>query len=144
MQAAVDAIWDELAPAGVSWVGFYEKVPGAEEMILTARRDKPACSPIGLHGACGRCWTSRRMLVVRDVANLGKGYIACDPRDRSEVVVPMFDPTPQRLPACWGVLDLDGYDVGSFDADDARQLQRACAAAGLTTHDQHGGTIEII
>lgn len=135
IRRCVDAMWEALSPTGVSWLGFYVKAPG-EEMLLEACRDKPACSPIGLHGACGRSWTTRRMLVVTDVSRLGVGYIACDPRDRSEVVVPMFEATDDHAGtgpgACWGVLDVDSFDVGAFDADDARGLWRVCEHAGLT------------
>ncbi len=135
IRLCVEAMWEALSPAQVSWLGFYSKALG-DEMILDACRDKPACSPIGLHGACGRSWSTRRMLVVTDVARLGAGYIACDPRDRSEVVVPMFEPdsggTGDNPGTCWGVLDVDSFDVGAFDADDARGLWRVCEHLGLT------------
>jgi putative methionine-R-sulfoxide reductase with GAF domain len=131
MQVVVDLLWDALADSGVSWVGFY--LPdGDDALVLGPRRDKPACSPIGLHGACGQAFTQRRIMVVRDVADLGDGYIACDPRDRSEVVVPLFD----EAGACWAVLDLDSHDVGAFDESDAEGLVAVLAAAGLThRHD---------
>lgn len=125
----VDILWDALAPTGVSWVGFYHGDPGGQELTLGARRDKPACSPIGLHGACGRVFLSGEPLVVRDVAELGENYVACDPRDKSEVVVPCFD----ERGVCWGVLDLDSFDAGSFSDEDARGLRDALLAAGLTT-----------
>ena len=127
MQAVVDSLWDALRPTGVSWVGFYLCEKG-EQLVLGPRRDKPACSPIGLHGACGQVFTSRVPLTVRDVAELGEGYIACDPRDRSEVVVPLFDESGN----CWGVLDLDSYDLAAFDDTDVAGLQMVLRAAGLT------------
>jgi putative methionine-R-sulfoxide reductase with GAF domain len=125
MQIAVDALWDGLADRGVSWVGFYLKSPEADEMLLGPHRDKPACSPIGLHGACGRCWRERKPLVVRDVRDLGKNYVACDPRDQSEVVLPCFDADG----TAWGVLDLDSFDVGSFDHTDVAGLLSVLTAA---------------
>lgn len=127
--ALVDILWDALSCTGVSWVGFYSGSPGCRELILGARRDKPACSPIGLHGACGKAFLSGETLVVRDVAELGANYVACDPRDTSEVVVPCFDDRG----VCWGVLDADSFDVGSFSDEDARGLREALLAAGLTT-----------
>ena len=51
MRAAADTFWEHLSPTGISWIGFYTIEPGADEMLLGPRRDKPACSPIGLHGA---------------------------------------------------------------------------------------------
>lgn len=138
MHGVVDLLWERLAPTGVSWIGFYSKAAGSEEMILEARRDKPACSPIGLHGACGRSWTSRKSLIVSDVAKLGAGYIACDPRDRSEAVVPLFE----RDGTCWGVLDVDSYEVGAFTAEDAGWFARIMIAAGLSEREPDG--VEVI
>ncbi len=127
MQAVVDALWDALRGTGVSWVGFY--LPdGENELVLGPRRDKPACSPIGLHGVCGQCFTRRKPMVVRDVRELGGNYVACDPRDQSEVVIPCFDETGR----CWGVLDLDSHECGAFDMNDVSGLQSVLRAAGLT------------
>ena len=128
MQAVVDLLWDGLKDTGVAWVGFY-LLEGGQELVLGPRRDKPACSPIGLHGVCGQAATQRRARVVADVKDLGANYVACDPRDRSEVVVPLFEPDG----TCWGVLDLDSHDVRSFDEDDVNGLQLVLRAAGLTT-----------
>jgi len=127
MQAVVDALWsafghDKAGGPGpgrqISWVGFYLKVSGKDEMVLGPRRDKPACSPIALHGACGRAFLSRRPLIVTDVAKLGAGYIACDPRDRSEVAVPCMEEDE----SCWGVLDADSYEPLAFSPDDGSAL----------------------
>lgn len=125
MQIAVDALWDGLRDRGVSWVGFYLESPDADEMLLGPHRDKLACSPIGLHGACGRCWRERQPLVVPDVRDLGENYVACDPRDRSEIVLPCLDADG----TAWGVLDLDSYDVASFDHTDVTGLQLVLTAA---------------
>jgi putative methionine-R-sulfoxide reductase with GAF domain len=127
MQAVVDALWDGLKDAGMSWVGFYLH-EGNDELVLGPRRDKPACSPIGLHGACGQAFTQRRPLVVADVRELGVNYVACDPRDQSEVVVPVCAPDG----TCWGVLDLDSHELGSFGETDVTGLLLVLHAAGLT------------
>lgn len=127
MRTLIDALWEALHPGGVSWVGFYLH-EGRDDLILGPHRDKPACSPILLHGACGQAFTSRRPLIIRNVAELGENYIACDPRDRSEVVVPLFDESGK----CWGILDLDSHDAASFDETDVEGLQQVLQAAGLT------------
>ena len=129
MSACVDALWPALSPAGVSWLGFYSQKPGADEMILEARRDKPACSPIGMHGACGQACTTKTTLIVTDVANLGEGYVACDPRDLSELVIPLFNDDG----TCWGVYDADSFERGAFDESDARETLTLLVLAGLTT-----------
>lgn len=139
MQRVVDALWDELAEKGASWVGFYLKNPDADEMVLGPARNKPACSPIAMFGACGQSFRSRRPLVVRDVANLRAGYIACDPRDRSELVVPCMDAFDDLA---WGVLDLDSFDTHSFDHSDAAGIQRVLEHAGLTV--AQSGLIDVV
>lgn len=126
MRAVVDLLWDHLKDAGVSWVGFYLH-EGGDELILGPMRDKPACSPIGLHGACGQAFRSKRPLVVRDVRELGANYIACDPRDRSEVVIPLLDDAGD----CWGVLDVDSLDVAAFDDADVAGLCAVLEHAGM-------------
>lgn len=147
MQAVVDALWNAFGQpepppdetevlerrgeGALSWVGFYLPVPGKDEMVLGPRRDKPACSPIGLHGACGRAFQTRTALVVTDVAHLGEGYIACDPRDRSELVVPCLDQEGDA----WGVLDLDSHDSSAFYERDAYALILVLRAAGLMHTD---------
>ena len=127
MQSVVDELWAQFSDTGVSWVGFYLYVPERDEMVLGPRRDKPACSPIGMHGACGRAFRDDTPLIVRDVKELGENYIACDPKDRSEVVLPIRDAGGTVI----GVLDLDSFDVGSFDETDVAGLERVLAAAGL-------------
>ncbi len=127
MRIAADILWDKLSPTGVSWVGFY--LPNdSGELILGPSRNKPACSPIGLHGACGQVFTSGQPLVVRDVRELGESYVACDPRDQSEVVLPLIDSDGRT----YAVLDLDSFDIGAFDEGDVRGLNTVLRSAGLT------------
>ncbi len=138
MRALTDSLWDALHTQNVSWIGFYfgpgwtledARTVGDAEMLLGPCRNKPACSPIGLHGACGKSLLDAAPLVVHDVKDLGEGYVACDPRDQSEVVIPLFDESGR----CYAVLDADSFDVGAFDERDARELARLCAEAGLTS-----------
>jgi putative methionine-R-sulfoxide reductase with GAF domain len=136
MRRAVELLWDAFGEAdpmrptrgGVSWVGFYLKSEGAEEMVLVCREPKPACSPIGLHGMCGRGWSEKRAVVIADVRTLGAGYIACDPRDQSELVVPMLGADGR----CVGVLDVDSYDLGAFTEEDAAGAGELLVRLGLS------------
>jgi putative methionine-R-sulfoxide reductase with GAF domain len=89
-------------------------------MTLGPRRDKPACSPIGLHGVCGTAALSARTVVVRDVRELGSAYIACDPRDLSEIVVPIRGGDGRVV----AVLDIDSHSAGAFDGSDQLALER--------------------
>mgnify|MGYP002395780186 CR=1 FL=1 len=143
MQAVVDALWTAFSgeAAGTfatSWLGFYVgpgerthrgETAGADAMLLGPSCEKPACSPIGLHGACGRSLLTNRSLVVNDVAALGEGYVACDPKDRSELVIPLTR-AGERRP--FAVFDADSFDVGAFDAADAEALHSAFVRLGLT------------
>lgn len=139
MQACVDALWDELKDRSCSWIGFYLKSPDGNELVLGARRDKPACSPIGMFGACGRAFASCKPLIVTNVTNLRAGYIACDPRDRSECVLPVFD----GYNAPWGVLDVDSYDTHAFIPDDVLGLYKVLRHMGLT-EDCWSGDLETV
>ncbi|MEO1130625.1 MAG: GAF domain-containing protein [Planctomycetota bacterium] len=152
MRALADALWDAFhtradGDAGYSWVGFYfgpglsfdDARAGDDEMILGPRRDKPACSPIGLHGACGRSFLEQRALVVTDVKHLGESYVACDPRDQSEVVVPLFDEDG----TCFAVLDVDAFDVGAFTEHDATELIALLQRTGLTGSSPRAPTLVI-
>ena len=131
MKVFIAATWPRLKEHGVSWIGFYQAdlpTPHTTSMLLAAREPKAACSPIGLHGVCGNSFTSGKPIVVRDVTQLGDNYIACDPRDKSELVVPCLDRTGNP----WGVIDLDSFEVGSFDASDALSVQILLKVARLS------------
>jgi len=135
LEGVVDVLWQGLSSSGLSWVGFYLDQPGEPEdarLVLGPRHPKPACSPIGLHGVCGQSLRGRCVRIVSDVSELGPDYIACDPRDRSEIVIPILDRAADGSPHCWAVLDLDSHEVGCFDQADALGLQDVLRAAGVT------------
>lgn len=136
MSAFVDLAWEQLSPVNVSWIGFYLEDPAApddQRLTLGPRRDSPACSPIGIHGLCGQAYTSCKTKIVRDVKTLGKNYVACDPRDRSEIVIPLLgDSASTKKSRCWGLLDLDSWSVAAFDDSDARNLITVMQTIGFT------------
>ncbi len=128
MEVVADTLWRHLHDKDVSWCGFYTASEGDEEMILGACRNSPACSPIALSGICGRSWLDKAPIVAADLSNLGDRVIKCDPRDLSEVVVPLFD----QDGTCWGVLDLDSHDRNSFNDSDAKELHKLMIICGLS------------
>ena len=132
LRAVVDLAWDHLADSGVSWLGFYRFRVEDGDMVLDACRDRPACSPIGLHGVCGQSHRSGRSRIVRDVAVLGDAYVACDPRDRSELVIPCHGRDAGGRSFDY-VLDLDSTDLGAFSDEDDRRLRAYLEACGLQT-----------
>ncbi len=133
MRETCDVLWRFFKDHGVSWVGFYEKDPEADQMILGPSRDKPACSPIELRGACGMCHRKKRPIIVNDVHNLGEHYIACDPRDRSEVVIPLFNDDG----SCYGVLDLDSHERNAFNEHDVTELRRLMESTAISWPAPH-------
>jgi putative methionine-R-sulfoxide reductase with GAF domain len=128
MRVATDLLWEALRDCGVHWLGFYRLTESSDSMVLVACRPKPACSPIGLHGVCGRGCLERRFQVVEDCHALGDAHIVCDPANRSEVVVPLLG----KNGSCRAVLDLDSRDLASFDERDAEGLATVLRAARLT------------
>ena len=132
MRELTSALWDAFGDTaegarGYSWCGFYVFDREQDALLLAARQPKPACSPIELGGICGRSWQSQRPVVVDDVRTLpADGYVACDPKDLSEVVVPMI-----QNGSCWGVLDVDSFDTAAFSKADAMGLLDAAHRAGL-------------
>jgi len=133
MREVADTLWRFFRKEGVSWVGFYTIDEGKETMTLGPSRDTPACSPIELHGACGKSWRTHRPMIIGDVVNLGAEYVACDPRDRSELVIPMFDDQGD----CWGVLDLDSRERDSFSEADLYELRKILESTGLSWPRAH-------
>ncbi len=133
MGEVCDVIWRFFKDQGVSWVGFYEKDDQADQMSLVCSRNKPACSPIELHGACGMAWSKKRPIIVNDVHNLGERYIPCDPRDKSEIILPLFNSDG----SCFGVLDLDSFDRNAFYEHDLIQLRKLMESTAISWPAPH-------
>ncbi len=130
MDRTVALLWQAFGHNPISWVGFYLRNPeNTEEMVLVCREPKPACSPIGLHGMCGKGMLTKRSIIISDVRTLGENYIACDPKDQSEVVIPLIDGDGN----CDAVLDVDSYDLNAFDDGDERGMTGLLGALRLTT-----------
>lgn len=133
MERVVDALWEAFRDRGMSWVGFYLHRPEKPEdrrLVLGPHRDRPACSPIGMHGVCGAAIRTGLTQIVADVHALGGAYIACDPRDRSEIVVPLGTvPGAPGVPGA--VLDVDSEEEAAFSQADDAGLRAVLEAAGL-------------
>ena len=120
MREVVDVLWNSFADSPYSWCGFYLLALDGKSLVLGPHRDKPACSPLPMHGVCGRVASSGRALVVPDVKALGKAHIECDPRNLSEIVLPVFD----KGGKVWAVLDVDSAAPAAFDEMDQRWLEK--------------------
>jgi len=73
--------------------------------------------PVGT-GVCGTAVAEDRNQVISDVRELSN-YLACSLQTRSEIVVLIRD--GERV---LGQIDIDGHQVGAFDASDEEMLRR--------------------
>jgi GAF domain-containing protein len=58
--------------------------------------------------------------VIVEDTHLFHGHIPCDPRSRSEIVVPVFDQQRNLI----AVLDVDSTELCAFDTSDQLYLER--------------------
>ena len=99
------------------WVGFY-KVEG-EELILNAFQGPSACVRIGKgKGVCGKSLEEKKSIIVKDVS-LFKGHIACNPKSKSEIVIPIFNKSKEVV----YVLDIDHDEINAFKDEDEMKLK---------------------
>lgn len=101
----------------INWVGFY--LLEENELVLGPFQGLPACVRIPMgQGVCGTAAKENKSIVVQDV-NAFSGHIACDPKSRSEVVVPIMK--DHKL---FGVLDIDSPETHRFDHVDQHYLEK--------------------
>ncbi|RPI71874.1 MAG: GAF domain-containing protein, partial [Ignavibacteriales bacterium] len=81
-----------------------------------------ACSRMNLgQGVCGTTAEKRETIIVPDVSKF-PGHIYCDAASKSEIVIPIIK-TDGSL---FGVLDLDSYEINSFNDIDKKYLEEIC------------------
>jgi len=100
-----------------SWTGFYY-VASDDELHVGPYQGPLACQILKGSGVCLDAVRTNIPVVVRDVREY-PGHIACDPRSRSEIVIPlMTDDSPVA------VLDIDSDKVRQFSGEDIEPLER--------------------
>ncbi|MEO8648161.1 MAG: GAF domain-containing protein [Acidobacteriota bacterium] len=115
---------------GFFWVGFYIEKEG--ELVLGPFQGPLACTRISLaEGVCGHAYTTREPVLVPNVDEF-PGHIACSSASRSEVVVPIFEPTGQ----VFGVLDVDSDKLSDFSAHDIDGLLSIAAVIERNLSEQ--------
>ncbi len=99
---------------GHLWTGFYRVVEPDTLLRVGPYQGSLGCLDITFgRGVCGTAAAERRTIIVEDV-HAFPGHITCDPRSRSEIVVPVFGATGALL----AVLDIDSAAPSAFgDAD---------------------------
>ena len=115
------------------WTGFYRVVHPERRLRIGPYQGTLGCLEIPFgQGVCGTAAAEHRTIIVPDVQAF-PGHIVCDPRSRSEIVVPVFDADAELL----GVLDVDSAELDAFDDADARGLERMLA--WFTRHPRPAG-----
>lgn len=105
---------------GHLWTGFYRVVEPGRLLRVGPYQGTLGCLDIEFgRGVCGTAAARRETVLVADVAAF-PGHITCDPRSRSEIVVPVFDARGQLI----AVLDVDSDRHDAFDATDQQALER--------------------
>ncbi len=115
---------------GHLWTGFYRVVEPDRLMRVGPYQGSLGCLEINFgRGVCGVAAAERRTVIVADVHTF-PGHITCDPRSRSEIVVPVFDATRQLI----AVLDIDSSQPETFDEQDRVGLEALVACFAGTTY----------
>ena len=103
---------------GFFWTGFYLLDHG--KLCVGPYQGPLACQELEKNR--GVCWAGineKRSIAVPDVSKF-PGHIACDPRSRSEIVVPVIDGSGIVI----GVLDIDSQQLDHFDKEDILGLEK--------------------
>ena len=103
-----------------SWTGFYI-VARNGTLHIGPYQGPVACQVLEGRGVCLHAAVERRAIVVPDVSTF-PGHIACDPRSRSEIAIPVV--SDEDVIA---VFDIDATQPGQFTEDDVAPLERILA-----------------
>jgi L-methionine (R)-S-oxide reductase len=105
---------------GHLWTGFYRVAEPDRLLRIGPYQGTLGCMEIAFgQGVCGTAAAERRTVIVEDV-NAFPGHIACDPRSRSEIVVPVIDGDDEMI----AVLDIDSDRPSMFGEADRDGLER--------------------
>jgi GAF domain-containing protein len=104
---------------GHLWTGFY-RVVQPSLLRVGPYQGTLGCLDIAFgKGVCGTVAAERRTIIVADVDTF-PGHITCDPRSRSEIVVPVLAGDGEVI----AVLDIDSDRPAAFDDRDRDGLER--------------------
>ncbi|HEV8499833.1 MAG TPA: GAF domain-containing protein [Gemmatimonadaceae bacterium] len=104
---------------GHLWTGFY-RVVGPTLLRIGPYQGTVGCLEIEFgRGVCGTAAAERRAIAVADVERF-PGHITCDPRSKSEIVVPVLD----RAGSLIAVFDVDSTRRAAFDQQDVAGLEQ--------------------
>jgi L-methionine (R)-S-oxide reductase len=117
---------------GHLWTGFYVVADPGRLLRVGPYQGTLGCMEIPFgQGVCGAAAARRETVIVPDVQAFN-GHIVCDPRSRSEIVVPVF----ARGGALMAVLDVDSAETAAFDQRDAIGLERIVSLFARAAGDE--------
>ncbi len=103
---------------GFFWVGVY--IVKENELVLGPFQGPIACTRIRMgKGVCGTSWERKATILVPDVEQF-PGHIACSSASRSEIVVPVINPSGEVIM----VIDVDSDRLNDFDTTDQQYLEQ--------------------
>ena len=106
------------------WVGVYWVQN--EELVLGPFQGPIACTRIQKgKGVCGTAWEKDETLIVANVDEF-PGHIACSSDSKSEIVLPIKNPSGKIV----GVLDVDSDKLAAFNGVDQAGLEPIAALIG--------------
>lgn len=104
---------------GHLWTGFYRVVEPGRLLRVGPYQGTLGCLDIEFgKGVCGTAAARRETVIVADVHAFA-GHITCDPRSRSEIVVPVLDGDGELI----AVLDIDSDQPAAFSEEDREGLE---------------------
>lgn len=99
------------------WTGFY-LVADENKLHVGPYQGPVACQILERGGVCLHAARTKEPVIVADVEQFA-GHIACDPRSKSEIAVPVL-----KGSTAVAVLDVDSGELDQFDEDDVAPLKR--------------------
>ena len=130
-EAVLEGVEDEVAAMatisalihhgfGHLWTGFYRVAKPDQLLRVGPYQGTLGCMEIAFgRGVCGTAAKEKRTVIVEDV-NAFPGHITCDPRSKSEIVVPVTNGKGELI----AVLDIDSDQVAAFDETDREGLEK--------------------
>ncbi len=130
-EAVLEGIADEVAAMatmsalihhgfGHLWTGFYRVAEPGRLLRVGPYQGTLGCMEIAFgRGVCGTAAKEMRTVIVEDV-NAFSDHITCDPRSKSEIVVPVKNRDGDLI----AVLDIDSDQIATFDETDREGLEK--------------------
>lgn len=130
-EAVLEGIADEVAAMatmsalihhgfGHLWTGFYRVAEPGRLLRVGPYQGTLGCMEIAFgRGVCGTAAEEMRTVIVEDV-NAFSDHITCDPRSKSEIVVPVKNRDGDLI----AVLDIDSDQIATFDETDREGLEK--------------------